>query len=442
MIANCTFSSALVLALGGPAGPSAPSWDLASDLPVTAPWFEPAIGADVRPSADMFHDPGVLFINFDGGQMQSCNGSDWPVMNCSTIMNDLVLPYSGSEATRAAVVQLMSNDVADFALTVVDARPPDDTEYDMVMVGNWDPPPEEGGFAGVAPTIDCWNTNRAETAFSLDLGGATTVAKIIGQEAAHVWGLEHVDSPSDLLYPTVGGVDDPSFENTCRGIVVIDGGIVPSDANCPDMHAANCDDPNTQNSYMDLLMVFGAPEADVTAPTLEITAPAEGASLPSGQDFDLVVTMLDDLPPQLFDVYASIDVDEQGQQVGNGALYGPELVLPVMNLPDGQHLIRIDAFDQDGNGSTAVVHFAIGEAAATTDDGGSDTNADDSTGDGADDSAADDTGDDAPADDDGTSTAEPQQTEADEGCGCTQDRRSAAAAGLALVVLLRRRRRA
>ena len=100
---------------------------LASDTPITDPHFEPLVGADVVPSADMFHEPGVLFINFDGGQMQNCNGSNWPVMNCSVIMHDLVLPFSGGDATRAAVVQLMANDVADFALTVVDTRPPDDT---------------------------------------------------------------------------------------------------------------------------------------------------------------------------------------------------------------------------------------------------------------------------------------------------------------------------
>src|SRR5690242_12771882 len=77
-------------------------------VPTTAPTFEPRVSVDVPPAGGLFHEPGVLFINFDGGQMVDCNGSDWPVMNCSTIMHDLVEPYSGDTATRAAVVQAMS----------------------------------------------------------------------------------------------------------------------------------------------------------------------------------------------------------------------------------------------------------------------------------------------------------------------------------------------
>jgi MYXO-CTERM domain-containing protein len=386
----------------------------------------------------------VLFINFDGGQMQSCNGSDWPVMNCSSIMNDMVLPYSGSEATRAAVVQLMAGDVEDFALTVVDTRPPDDTDYDMVMVGNWDPPPDRGGFAGVAPTIDCWNTNRAETAFSLDIGGATTIAKIVGQEAAHVWGLEHVDAATDLLFPTVGGADDPAFEDTCHTIVVLDGGITPTDAACPDMHSANCPDANTQNSYLDLLMVFGAPEPDITAPTITITAPAEGEVIPSGTDFELVVSVVDDLPPQLFDLYANVDVDEQGDMVGNGALYGPQFAFPIQNLPDGDHLVRIDAFDQDGNGGSAVVHFSVGQSAGTTEDGGADTG--DEAGSGAGDDDGDD-GNEANDDAQGTGAGGDDETSGgpdaagDDGCGCAHTRGTASPLALLALAGTRRRRR-
>lgn len=392
-------------------------------LPVTSTAFEPRIGADVRPPAGLFHEPGVLFINFDGGQMQDCNGSDWPVDNCSTIMNDLVLPYSGNAASRAAVVQAMANDTADFALVVVGERPPADAEYDMVMVGNWDPAPE-GGFAGIAPTIDCWNTSKGETSFSLDFGDAGTVAKIVGQEAAHVWGLEHVDSASDLLFPTIGGAADPSFEDECHQIVVIDGGITPSTANCPEMHAANCDLPDTQNGYRDLLMIFGPPGADLVPPTLEILAPLEGEAFASGTDFELVIRMIDDVPPQLFEVYASIDVDAVGDQLGNPQ-WGPELTLPVDGLPDGEHFIRIDIADQQGNPATATVSFVIGVAPGDTGGGGSGGSS------GAADSGGHDGGSEhAPAagstgEGEGTDGPAPGDAgangEADDGCGCRAD---------------------
>jgi hypothetical protein len=412
-------------------------------LPTTSPSFAPRISADVPPAGGLFHEPGVLFINFDGGQMVDCNGSDWPVMNCSTIMHDVVEPYSGDTATRAAVVQAMSNDVADFALTVVGDRPPDDTFYDMVMVGNWNPAPTEGGFAGIAPSIDCWNTNKAETSFSLDLGDASTVAKIVGQEAAHVWGLEHVDSASDILYPTVGGAADPAYEDECHHIVVIDGGIVDAEANCPDMHAANCDEPDTQNSYRDLLMVFGPPGADVTAPTLEILSPTENEAFDSGASFDLTVRMIDDVPPQLFDIFANIDVDEQGAMLG-AAQWGPEVTTPVNGLPDGEHFIRIDIADQQGNPTTATVHFTIGIAPADTTGGSTDAGTDDGAGTTASTNATT-----SPSTDDGgttdagesTSSADAGETD-DGGCQCSATQRDAALLWIVPLAFARRRRHA
>jgi len=407
-------------------------------LPTTSPTFAPRVSVDVPPAGGLFHEPGVLFINFEGGQMADCNGSDWPVMNCSTIMHDVVEPYSGDTATRAAVVQAMSNDVEDFALTVVGDRPPDDTLYDMVMVGNWNPAPE-GGFAGVAPTIDCWNTNKAETSFSLDLGDASSVAKVVGQEAAHVWGLEHVDSQSDILFPTVGGASDPAFEDECHHIVVIDGGIVESAANCPEMHAANCDEPDTQNSYRDLLMVFGPPGADVTAPTVEILVPMENEAFASGASFDLTLRMIDDVPPQLFDIYASIDADEQGAMLG-AAQWGPELVTPVSGLPDGEHFIRIDIADQQGNPATATVHFTIGIAPVDTT--GDDSGSDDATGGGTtsiDPTSASTTTSSTEATSDDTSESGAASNDEASGCGCTTHRRTTPL--LFALLALRRRRR-
>ena len=412
-------------------------------IPTTAPWFVPRVGPAAAP-ADLFHTPGTLFINFDGADMQSCNGSDWPVDNCSTIMSDTVLPYSGDAGARAAVVQIMAADVADFAITVVGERPMDDDEYDMVMVGNWMPPPEEGGFAGVAPTIDCYNMTRGETSFSLDLGSASVVAKIVGQEAAHVWGLEHVDSANDLLFPTTGGAGDPAFEDACHQIVILDGGIQPTEAACAEMHSFNCpDQPHFQNSYQDMMMVFGPSTPDMMPPTLEIVAPMEGEAFPSGADIEVRIQMLDQIAPPLFDVYASIDVDEKGELVGSGDYRGPELALPITGLPDGEHLIRIDIADQSGNESTDLVHFSIGDDAAAesgsgTSDGetgtgggpggsgaetGAATSGDASVG-GSEDSGS---GDDGATGDGG-----------DEGCGC----RSAAPRALpALLLLLGLRRR-
>jgi MYXO-CTERM domain-containing protein len=414
----------------------------AEPIPTTAPWFAPRVGPAHAPD-DLFHTPGTLFINFDGGDMQSCNGSDWPADNCSTIMADTVLPYSGDAGTRAAIVQAMANDTADFAVTVVGERPVDDDQYDMVMVGNWDPPPDEGGFAGVAPTIDCYNQTRGETSFSLDIGGASIVAKVVGQEAAHVWGLEHVDSPSDLLFPTTGGASDPSFEDSCHQIVVLEGGIQPTEAACAEMHSFNCpDQPNYQNSYQDMMMVFGPSTPDVSPPTLEILSPTEGEGFASGAQIELRIHMVDDIAPPLFDVYASIDVDEQGDAVGTGDYRGPELSLPINGLADGEHLIRVDVADQSGNVASDLVHFVIGDdAVGETGTGAPSGSEGDSSGTPPGGSDGD-TGQSTEPTGGETGSPAPEADAADDGCGC---RATSSAAFAPLIVLLlsvsRRRRR-
>lgn len=416
---------------------------ISSDAPITAPWFEPEITTVPDPSTVPFHEPGVLFINFDGGQMQNCNGSNYAPNNCSTIMNDVVLPYSGSGSARAAVVQTMAADVSDFAVSVVDVRPAEDVDYDMVMVGDWDPPPDEGGFAGVAPTIDCWNTNRSETAFSLDLGSPSTVAKVVGQEAAHVWGLEHVDSPGDVLFPTTGGAADPSFEDACHQIVVLDGGIQPTEAVCADMHAVNCpDQPDHQNSYQDMMMVFGPPEPDMVGPLLEILSPMQDEEFPSGGDIEVRLRMEDNISPPLFEVYVSLDADEQGPQLGPKDYLGPELSFGLNALADGPHFLRIDLADQDGNLATASVDFHVGPETMPGDTGSpGDTTAGsaDETGAGSNGDGLTDTGTGGgtTGDDDGGASQDDEQ-----GCGCAASPVDARTpAGLALLLLLARSRR-
>jgi MYXO-CTERM domain-containing protein len=294
----------------------------------------------------------------------------------------------------------------------------------------------------VAPTIDCFNMTRGETSFSLDIGGASVVAKIVGQEAAHVWGLEHVDSANDLLFPTTGGAGDPSFEDACHQIVVLDGGIQPTEAACAEMHEINCPgQPDQQNSYQDMMMVFGPRTPDMTAPTLEIIAPTEGEAFASGADVEVRFTMLDDVSPPLFEVYASLDVDAKGDPVGSADLFGPQLSLPVTGLPDGEHLIRIDIEDQSGNTASDLVHFVISDAALPEEESGegSSEGSTGTTGAGSGASTGEDItptgGDDAPstgtpiADDGGPS-----------GCGCRTTGSGLAPLLLLLLGVSRRRR--
>jgi hypothetical protein len=440
---------------------------LTAGTPISAPWSTPEVlGAELPPP--LAAQAGVLFVNFDGADMNGCGwGNNDPKNNCSTIFKGNVLPYSGDAGKRAAVVQSMRKDFQDFNITVTDQRPGDNVDYDMEMIGDWDPAPQ-GGFAGVAPSIDCFNGTGGETSFTLDYtGSAGGIARAALQEVAHTWGLEHVESTGDLLYPTTAGVADPSFKDECFQIVQLDDANkpVPSGAECTTQHKQFCGVGTKQNSYRELLQIFGPSVPDLSAPTLEIVAPADGAEI-EGQ-VDLTIEAADEQSPMLLGITIT--------GMGPIALDGPTeyypspaaLTFPIKGLPPGAYDITVTVADEDQNLSEASVHFTVVEAPApgTSGDEGSsgddtgapttgqaDTAADDTAADDTDptaDTAADDTGaaeDTGPADptgpsgnSDGSGTADGDA--GDDGCGCrTTDARSLAPLLLPLALGLRRRR--
>jgi hypothetical protein len=186
--------------------------DLAAPIPITSPYHQPMVfQAEERPPLPA--EGWTVFTNFDGANMNSCGwGNNQPQDNCSTIFDGTVLPYSGNAAQRAAVVQVIRNDFRDFNIHVTDVRP-SSGDYDMEMIGDWMPAPQ-GGFAGVAPSLDCFNGEGGEVSFTLDYtGSASGIAKAVLQEIAHTWGMEHVDSKGDLLYP--GWRRCPSSRERC-----------------------------------------------------------------------------------------------------------------------------------------------------------------------------------------------------------------------------------
>ncbi|HEY8380127.1 MAG TPA: hypothetical protein VIK91_26735, partial [Nannocystis sp.] len=141
--------------------------DLAAPIPITSPYHQP-----LHLNTDLEQPPvrageWVVFTNFDGGKMNWCGwGNNSPQNNCSMIFQGTVLPFSGDAARRAAVVQIIRNDFKPFNILVTDIRP-QSGDYDMEMIGDWNPPPQ-GGFAGIAPSLDCFNGNGGEVSFTLD----------------------------------------------------------------------------------------------------------------------------------------------------------------------------------------------------------------------------------------------------------------------------------
>jgi MYXO-CTERM domain-containing protein len=310
----------------------------------------------------------IIYVNFDGADMNGCGGSNSPHNNCSTIFQGVVLPYTGNAVQRASVVQVIRKRLADFGITVTDQRPASG-DYDMEMVGNWQGV-DNPGFAGIAPNIDCFDATGGETSFTLEASGsADGISEIVLQEIAHTWGLEHVNEQQDLLYPTTQGTNK-TFQDTCHKIVS-DTQLSETNGYCNAVHTQFCNF-GWQNSYQELLYLFGESVPDTQPPTVSIVAPANGATVDGGT-FDLVIALADDQSPAVID----LDIVLQGGPLPDpvtvgGAYAAPsELVFPVANLPDGTYAVRVDALDESDNpAADEITITVVGNPAGGTDDEG------------------------------------------------------------------------
>lgn len=433
-----TSISALALALFST---TAAAGEEPTGFPITDPSYEPTyMGLGQEPDVQgQFNSPTILYVNMDGGTMNGGCGND-SHNNCSTIIQGEIMPYPGDESDRAAVVQAVREDTTDFGIITIDQRPADNMPYAMVMVG--EPAFDVGQVGGVAPGIDCGNSNPNMTSFAfLVTAGPNTIATVINQEAAHTWGLEHVDDDLDNLFPTAGGTSNPTYRDVCSQIVS-DTDLNPSGGQCNQVHTMFCDSGH-QNSYQELLLLFGPPVPDNVAPTVSIDEPADGASFAYEDDWHLVITLQDDRTPQV--LHTSIFFDDN-EVIADQQFLNTTLDFPINGgdppmghgLSSGAHTIRVQITDEGGNPASTEVEIEImgGPASADT-SGGAGTSGGNS--------GETSSGDEDPGTDGGTSvTATGPMMRGDDGggCNCDVDRNDARALPLfaAMLVLARRRR--
>jgi len=366
--------------------------------------------------------PRIMFINFDGAQLQSGCGND-SHNDCSQMAGMFggeILPYPGDEGIRAAIAQAVRRDADFFDLTVTDVRPPDSEDYVMVLVGNSVlGGAEYHGFAGISPSIDCGDSDPNETCFALaNSQNGNGMSTVVSHEAGHTWGLEHVNEKSDQMYPTAGAVQDPRFVDGCYQCVS-DTLLTHSNGVCNQIHTMYCSSAN-QNSYQEILWLFGPPNPDTIAPEVVIEAPTEGEVLPHPADFELVITMSDNETPQVIDTRIYLD----DELIVEDEYVPTTLSFPVEGGVDvGDHTFRVEIADEAGNLASDEVSFALGGGGddggtgddgtgdGSTGDGGTGGGDGDGTGDGDDDGAdGSDSGDEGQADD--------GSADDDKGCGC------------------------
>ena len=306
----------------------------------------PLAGPDRLPTAAS--RPHLLYINFDGAVLRRGCGND-SRHDCSTLadmFDGYVGPFVGTEHRRVSIVQAVRKDLADFGVRTVLTRPPAEQGYTMVLYGDLG----TQTFAGIAPYIDCGNLWPNDTCFAGAFQGSNIGSTIILQEAAHTWGLEHVNAPFDNLHPFVAQAT-PSFQDQCNKIVS-NTDLVEVGGQCNLVHEKFCD-AGYQNSYQELLYLFGPAVPDTSPPSLTITSPADGSFHVFPATIPLLGEMTDDLAPQYYD----ITITRDGQTLYDDEGYKLELVL--RDPPVGEYELAVRVVDDGGNVGKARVSFTI-----------------------------------------------------------------------------------
>jgi uncharacterized protein (TIGR03382 family) len=310
---------------------------------------------------------GRVFVNFDGAVLS--NGWD-DSRNNVTQIGELAGNFAayGAGDKREATMQAVRADWAPFNVIITDTRPASG-DYTMNMTGPTNP--FGGGVLGIAP-LDCDDSqthNNITYAFhsANDQFSASTQATTIGQEVAHSYGLEHVDEPGDIMNPYNAG-GDPAFLDQC--IVIVQGVV------CGAQHAAECGTSGQQNSFAELMTLFGPSNPDTASPTVAITYPADGDTFPTGSDFTITVQANDDQAIEQVTLFSN----DAAQGSDPSSPYGWE----VSNIPAGTYELYVVATDVAGNeAASATVTITVGDdLPPPSGDGGADGGAGDGGADG------------------------------------------------------------
>ena len=324
----------------------------------------PLAGPDLPPQR--VGKPATLYINFDGAVLRRGCGND-SRHDCSSLadmFDGYVGPFIGTEGRRAQIVQSVRSDLEDIGIRAITRRPEDpDAEYTMVLYGDIG----DQDFAGIAPYVDCGDLWPNDTCFAGTYLGSNVGSTVILQEAAHTWGLEHVNSEFDNLHPFVAQAT-PYFQDKCNKIVS-NTDLVEVGGVCNSVHALFCD-PGYQNSYQELRYLFGPAVPDTVAPTVELTSPEDGSYHVLPVDFSLLGEIHDDMEPQFY----TIRVARDGKKIYESEAL--DVNLRLVDPPVGDYDLRVTAIDDAGNAGTARVRFTIlpeGSEDPDTDSAGTDT---------------------------------------------------------------------
>jgi hypothetical protein len=426
-------------------------------------------GLPPLPAVSYESAPGVLYVAMDGITLSpTCGGGDVAnaAKRCSPLVDgETQFPPFGSAQQQAALFNQLAEYYEPFDIVLTTSAPPDWLPYTMAVIGgSAGNAGQPGGVCGIANVAcDGLKRNHVSLTFPSSCGGS---AEIAAQETAHNWGLEHTDNTSDLLYPFNNG-GFKTFVDDCMTISHATGDGITQ---CDYIHEEYC--PNgggeRQNTYQELLGVFGPRTPDNQAPQIVSVFPENGSTFTTADTFTISASIEEN--SNFVGVKWSLEggdttltrcsnnVCDQDYNVGVG--FAPSEIdwdfITLTQPPAGEYVMQFEVLDAYGGYDTETITITVTEAeggTGTPTTAGGDETGDPatSTGDGMSGTGSggpDDDGDpsDGPGGGETTSAGDTDPPANDDGggSGCAIVERQTAIPGFLALVLLgltRRRRR-
>ena len=297
--------------------------------------------------------PTIIFMN-KGGVTLTPGNNDARTNRSTIVSQTSTIPaFEGSAAEWSSIMTCVRTIFAPYNVNIVDVDPGNVPHFESVMGGRAQQAGMEQGVLGVSPvTTDCavipnsivfTFTASTRDAYGTTAGLPEEICEIAAQEIAHSFGLDHEYLPSDpMTYLNYNGLK--KFQNT--------------NAQCGEYSARTCGLPGTgvvcsqtQNSVTMLNQRIGA--ADALAPSVSITSPSNGATVPSS--FTVALDATDNIAVAKVDLY----VDGNLVESATAAPYS----FDVSGLNNGAHTLQAKATD-GRNEATTMINVTV-QAGAT-----------------------------------------------------------------------------
>ena len=307
-------------------------------LPKSA--LEPRLSQPIHP-VEAWDKPvhrATMFLNFFGGPLTGGGNASKGESPC--VQGKVDYPgFNGTEQTALAIIQVFKDAAKPFGLRIAyDVVPPKHLPYSQVMMGG---SPQiiglPNGVLGVSCSLDCGDSWWRDTTFAFT--EETNNVGILGttalQEAAHAWGLDHIDGDNNIMYPyaTPG---NKVWADTCTIYNDATGGI-----GCQYVHEKFCAE-GSQNDVAELSAYFGPDSPDTVLPTVTMFSPMDGQQFTAGDMLHIEVEVGDD-----YEGYGwRLMVPELGQEQ---PVYNDQKVWDFPVPPKGMYTVRVEAIDHDRN---------------------------------------------------------------------------------------------